>query len=290
MLIAQQPLTTDARKHFRLFVGPFDDEVLLDAHFFTNDQIRLVREMVWQTALNARMLALVGESGSGKTTILADLKERIAREAKPMRVIAPSVAAMAEKDDRGKPLKSSDILATMVMALDERATVAQTSEARKRQVLRLLGESAKAGYAHLLVIEEAHDAPRATLNQLKRLYEEMRTTRQPLLSVLLLGHPELADKLQKHDVREVLQRMAIVELPPLNVKAGELLAYMRHRVKAYCGRELEELFDAGAVAALANRLQGDVYPLAINNLANRALNKAAELGAPFVTADVAVMP
>lgn len=289
MLIAKQSLTTDARKHFKLFTGPFDDEVTQDAHLFANAEIRFVREMVWQAALNARMLALVGESGSGKTTILGDLKERIQRENKLLKIIAPSVVGMADKDTKGKPLKSSDILAAIVLDLDPKATVAQTSEARTRQVLQLLEEHRKAGWAHVLVLEEAHDSPSTTLNQFKRLHERMRVGRAPLLGILMVGHQELADKLQKNDVREVLQRTEIVELRPLGVKSGDLAAYMAHRVKAYCGRELGELFELDAIAALATRLQGDIYPLAINNLANRALNQAAELGAPVVTADVVRM-
>ena len=47
--------------------------------------------------------------------------------------------------------------------------------------------------------------PIPTLKHLKRLHERMRMGRRPMLGILLLGHPELEDKLNRFDVREVSQ-------------------------------------------------------------------------------------
>jgi type II secretory pathway predicted ATPase ExeA len=296
VLLAKQTLTQEARKAFACFTNPFDGEVTSSEEMYTNAEIRFVREACWQAATAGRFVAVVGESGSGKTTLLADLKERVHTDRKPVVVIEPSVLGMEETDTRGKVLKAGDILTAIVMTLAPQAAVAQTSEKRARQAERLLAGSTTAGNNHLLLIEEAHALPIATLKHLKRLHERMRLNgRKPMIGILLLGQPELMATLSdsRHDVREVVQRVEVVQLRPLDHELG---SYLDFRAKA-AGRELGTLMDTGAVDALRARLtvlrQGVrnsavslVYPLAVNNLVTAALNMAAELGEPLVTADV----
>jgi type II secretory pathway predicted ATPase ExeA len=296
MLLAKQTLSAEARKHFAMFTNPFDGEVTCSDEMFSNGEIRFVREACWQAATGGRFVAVVGESGAGKTTLLADLKERITTDRKPSVVIEPSVLGMEENDSRGKVLKAGDILTAICMTLAPNTPVAQTSEKRTRQAEKLLAGSTTAGNSHLLLIEEAHALPVATLKHLKRLHERMRLNgRKPMLGILLLGQPELLDTLsdRKHDVREVVQRVELVQLQPLDHDLG---AYLGFRARA-ASRDLNSLLAPEAVDALRARLtvmrQGVrnsavsmVYPLAVNNLVTACLNLAAKLGVPVVTADV----
>lgn len=297
MLLAKQTLTTEARKHFALFNNPFDGEVTASEEMFVNSEIRFVREACWQSATGGRFVAVVGESGAGKTTLLADLKERITTDRKPTVVIEPSVVGMEGSDNRGKAMKSGDILTAIIMTLAPGTTVAQTPERRSRQAEKLLADSTTAGNTHLLLIEEAHALPVSTLKHLKRLHERMRLHgRKPMIGILLLGQPELMDTLsdKRHDVREVVQRVEVVVLQPLD---HELRNYLAFRAKT-AGRELGTLLaNDDAVDAIRTRLtvlrQGVrnnavsmCYPLAVNNLLIACLNEAAALGAPLVTRDI----
>ena len=223
MLLPKQTLSEAARTQFALFTNPFSGEVTGDADMYVNGEIRFVHETVWQAALGGRMVAVIGESGAGKTTMLDDLKERIQRERASMVCIEPSVEGMEESDTKGRTLKSAEIHAAIVLTLDAKAAVAQTSEKRSRQVKRMLEESMLQGHSHLLIIEEAHALPVPTLNQLKRLHERMRMGRRPMLGILLVGHPELEKKLARWDVREVMQRTEIARLRPLG---ADLAAYL----------------------------------------------------------------
>lgn len=296
MLLPKQTLSPAARKHFSLSANPFDGEVTVSEEMFCSDEMRFVREACWQAAVGGRFVAVVGESGSGKTTLLADLKERIAVDRKPVTVIEPSVLGMEETNSRGKVLKAADILTAIVMTLAPACAVSQTSEKRTRQAEQLLAGSTTAGRAHLLLIEEAHALPVATLKHLKRLHERMRLNgRKPMLGILLLGQPELMATLQdgNHAVREVIQRLELIQLQPLD---HDLRAYLAFRAsKAGC--ELDQLVTPEAVDAIRSRLTvirqttrgraiSMVYPLAVNNLATACLNTAAQLGLPRVTADV----
>lgn len=296
MLMAKQTLSPAARKAFTLFTNPFDGEVVDDAQMFTNGEIAYVREACMQAAVGGRFVAVVSESGGGKTTMLGDLESRLQRDHKPVLVIKPWVLGMEDNDTKGKTLKSTDILASIVTTLDPLATVPQTLQARSNKAKDLLTKSTEAGYSHLLVIEEAHSLPEATLKHLKRLHE-MRMGRKPLLGILLLGQTELALKLdpRRASLREVTQRCEVVHLLPLD---GDLQGYLAHRAKA-AGRDLGDFIDASGVDEIRSRLTitrpaGNgkstatslLYPLAVNNLMTAALNVAADLGVPVVSRDV----
>lgn len=295
MLLAKQTLTPQAKRAFRLFTNPFDGEVLKDQDFFAGDDIRWVRESAWQAVLNASFVAIVGESGAGKTTILADLESRLLTDGRGVTLIKPGVLGMEETNTRGAMLKSADILHAIITALQPTAVVPQTLQARTVKAHKLLIASAEAGNSHLLVIEEAHGLPDATLKHLKRLHE-LRAGRKPLLGILLLAQPELkkrlADGLRNGAVREVAQRCEVVELLPLD---NDLRAYLSCRAAA-AGRQLGELMSDDAVEALRQRLTRKVgqtaismcYPLAVNNMVTKALNEAAATGVPLVTKDVFV--
>ena len=293
MLLAKQTLSPQARRHFKLFVNPFDGEVTTDAQFFNGADMGYVREAAWQCCQNSGFVALVGESGAGKTTMLADLEARIQAEGRGVIMIKPSVLGMEENNARGQMLKSTDILHALISTLQPDATMPQTLQARTVRAHKMLTASTETGAVHLLVIEEAHGLPDATLKHLKRLHE-LRNGRRSLLGILLIAQTELklrlAKGLQTGTLREVAQRCEIVELLPLD---GDLRAYLDCRAAA-ANRKLDELIEPAAVDQMRTRLTrktstGTVsmcYPLAANNMATKALNLAAELGVPTVTADV----
>ena len=292
MLLPKQTLTAAACQKFRLFSNPFDGDVTSDAEMFLNGEIRFVREAAWQAAVGGRFCAIVGESGAGKTTMLDDLKEQIIKEHKPLVFIEPSVLGMEDNDTRGKSIKASGIQTAIVMTLDPLEPVAQSDEKRARQVKRMLEDSTTSGRSHLLVIEEAHSLPIPTLKHLKRLHERMRMGRRPMLGILLLGHPELEDKLNRFDVREVSQRCQVARLCHLG---ADLPAYLQFRA-ANAGRKLDEFITPDGIDELKNRLTVStgaghepvllLYPLNVNNWMAAALNTAAGLGAPRVDRDV----
>ncbi|MEQ1686728.1 MAG: AAA family ATPase [Burkholderiaceae bacterium] len=291
MLPSKQILSFEARKAFGLIVNPFDGEVIEDPQMFTSGEVAFVREACLQAAIGGRFVALVGESGAGKTTVLADLEARIERDKRPVIVIKPWVLGMEGNDSQGKTLKASDILASLVTTMNPTATIKQTLQGRSNQVEKLLAESTAAGNKHLLVVEEAHCLPDATLKHLKRLHE-MRLGRAPMLGILLLAQPELKDSFRHRAsyLREVIQRCEVIDLLPLD---GDLAAYLTTRATAH-GRKLSEFIDPSGVDEIRARLttkRGSrpvslCYPLAVNNLITAAMNTAADLGAPLITRDV----
>lgn len=293
VLLPKQTLTPLAARHFKLFRNPFDGAVDRDDQFFANDEIRYVREAAWQCAQNAGFMAVIGESGAGKSTIQADLEERLAEKARSVVVMKPGVLGMEETNRAGQMLKSADVLHAIISTLAASHAMPQTLQARTLRAQKLLMASADAGNVHLLVVEEAHGMPDSTLKHMKRLHE-MRNGRRNLLGILLLAQPELKVRLtaglRSGTLREVAQRCEIVELLPLD---DALRAYLECRATAV-GRQLDTVIEPAAVLQLRARLTRKTntgvvsmaYPLAVNNMLTRAMNLAAEIGAPLVTLDV----
>lgn len=295
MLLQNTALSPEARKHFNLPRNPFQDDVQSPDDVHQTSSVRYVRATLTDCAQHHGFVAVVGESGAGKTTLAEDLEERIKAEKRDIVIIRPYVLAMEASDQKGKTLKSSHIAEAIAAALDPQLKVKSSPEARFRQVHDLLKASRRAGRRHLLVIEEAHCLPSATLKHLKR-FIELKDGMQRLIGVALIGQPELRDRLgsQNADVREVAQRCEVVELEPLD---GELESYLRHKFARF-DLKYEDVFAPDAADAIRARLvhiprggkptdaRSECYPLVVNNLVCRAMNAATRAGWPQVDAQV----
>ncbi|WP_290890613.1 AAA family ATPase [Arenimonas sp.] len=293
MLLRKQPLTQETKKHFALFSNPWDGEVTSDEEMFLTPDMRYVREAMWHAARNAGLLAVIGESGAGKTTLKEALLERIEREGKPIHVIQPSVLGLEDNDTRGKTLKAGSVADAAILTVDPHAKPPGSMEAKSRMLQRTLEESRKAGFLHLMLIEEAHCLSMTMIKHLKR-FHELKAGRTRLLSIVLIGQPELRSKLSESnfEVREFVQRCEIVTLEPLDKQLADYLAFRAKRVD----RDLAEFIDTPGIEALRARLSigrpGEkgfrslLYPLAVNNMMTAAMNHAADLGAPKINADI----
>lgn len=296
MLLSKCSLSLEARRHFELFLNPFDGEVGSDSQLYLNGEMAYIREAMWQTANHSSFVGVCGESGAGKSTLLADLMDRIEREKLKLVVVKPTV--VATHNGKEVRLSGQDILTAIILQMDPLARVKVDTQRRRKQAKDLITQSVLSGNKHLLLLEEAHKLPKDSLKSLKVLHEEMRAGRGPSLGILLLAQPELRTKLQgenAYDVREVSQRLEILDLRPL--MGASLNEYLKHRCDA-AGKELARFIDVDGIDALRERLvlkkSGGLkpqyvslsYPLAINNFMTAALNKAAEIGAPKVTANI----
>lgn len=296
MLLRKQTLFPATRKHFGLFRDPFQDDIQSCDDLYVSPDIRYIREAMFQTSKHGGLLAVVAESGAGKTTLMRDLEDRIVRENQPILLIKPYVLAMEDNDQKGKTLKATHIAEALMAAVAPLEKPKSSPEARFAQLHKALRESHTAGYRHCLVIDEAHSLPIPTIKHLKRFFE-LELGFKKLLSIILIGQPELAAKLSERnqDVREVVQRCEMVELAPLD--GGRLDEYLKFKF-GRLGKPIGEVIDPSGIDALRAKLTltstrrdrpetvSLLYPLALANLLTACMNLAAEIGVPTVTADV----
>ena len=296
MLLRKQTLFPATRKHFGLFRDPFQDDIQSHEDMYVSPDIRYIREAMFQTSKHGGLLAVVAESGAGKTTLMRDLEDRIVRENQPILLIRPYVLGMEDNDQKGKTLKATHIAEALMAAVAPLEKPKSSPEARFAQLHKALRESHTAGYRHCLVIDEAHSLPIPTIKHLKRFFE-LELGFKKLLSIILIGQPELKAKLSERnqDVREVVQRCEMVELAPLD--GGRLDEYLKFKFDRL-GKPIGEVIDPSGIDALrakltfaSNRRERPetvslLYPLAVGNLLTACMNLAAEIGVPTVTADV----
>lgn len=293
MFLRRDSIKAPAKKQFGIFTNPFDDVRTTDDVYLSPD-IRYVREGLMDAVRNSGFMAVVGESGSGKTTLRCELIERLRDQ--PVIFIQPNIQGMEENDEKGKSLKTSHIAEAILSAVAPLERPKASMEARLAQVIRKLSDSSRSGYSHVLIIEEAHSLSITMLKHLKRLHE-MKDGMRRLLGIVLIGQPELAQKLSAQNpmVREVVQRCEVVTLNPLQ---EYLKPFLQQRFKSV-GLDLANIMDDDAIEAIRTRLSATVthrdkttttysllYPLLVQNLVTTAINTAAEYGLPKVTAEI----
>jgi len=108
--------------------------------------------------------------------------------------------------------------------------------------------------------------PGETLEQI-RIISNLETEKVKLIQIVLLGQPELADKLASPHLRQLEQRISVrFHLMPLSPQ--ETTEYIRHRISVAGGRDTVHLDDR-ALKFISEHTQG--VPRRINVLCDRAL-------------------
>lgn len=134
----------------------------------------------------------------------------------------------------------------------------------------------------LLLIDEAQNLSIENL-EMVRMLSNLETTRNKLLQIILVGQPELGDKLDSYELRQLAQRISLsAHLTPLG--ADEAAGYIRHRVNIAAQRQAY-IFTKGACRHIYQYSKG--IPRVINIASDRALLSAYSLNRPIVTSAIA---
>ena len=255
-------------EHFRLSGEPFS--LTPDPAFlFLSAKHREAMAAVQYGLLNGRgFITLIGEVGTGKTTILYSVLSQLGPE-----VAAAYVPYAAHTFD--------DLLAAALKDLGEQPPAGSSRLALLEILQRLLLQRDAAGVRTALVIDEAQSLTDATFEEL-RLLSNFETYTHKLLQIVLVGQPELQQRLRQQNLRQLQQRVSVrAIINPLD--ADEMEAYIFHRLKQVGGDE--RLFEPAALRLIVRHSQG--IPRRANILCHNALLFALGRSAPRVTAAVA---
>jgi general secretion pathway protein A len=135
----------------------------------------------------------------------------------------------------------------------------------------------------VLVVDEAHQLSVDILEEI-RLLTNLETTQDKLLQVLLVGQPELDEKLDSADLRQLKQRIAHrCRLAPLDL--SETRGYVERRLQV-AGLNLGShlLFPPDAIAAVYRHSRG--IPRLINTICENALITAYAQQRQSVTSEI----
>lgn len=237
------------------------------AFFFSSTMHKLALSMLEYAIVSGSELCLVtGEVGSGKTTLLHCLLARAQGRA-TIGVISNTHRAFG------------DLLDLILGAFFLDDSDASTATKYKRFVAFVEGER-KLGRRAVLIVDEAQNL---TIDDLEaiRILTNVNAAGRKCLQIVLVGQPELREKLQQRSLRQLVQRIPVdVDLKSLTHK--EIGCYVIHRLRL-CGGD-ERLFTPAAIDAVARHSQG--VPRVINLLCDLALVFAYAEHAPAVTGTI----
>ena len=120
----------------------------------------------------------------------------------------------------------------------------------------------------VLVVDEAHHLSAEILEEI-RLLTNLETVHEKLLQILLVGQPELDDKLDSIGLRQLKQRIALrSHLEPLDV--NETKGYIERRLQlAAMNGHVPAIFPAETIASVYQHSHG--IPRLINTICENAL-------------------
>lgn len=203
---------------------------------------------------------VTGEVGTGKTLLCRALLDRLGEKTSTALILNPCLG----------PLE------LLRLIVSDFGIIAQTSEkpGLLEALNRFLLAKLQLGEHVVLIIDEAQTLPDQSLEEI-RLLSNLETDREKLLQMVLVGQPELLDKLRLPHLRQVNQRITVrCGLQPLQPQ--EIRQYVAHRLRVASGRERPDIFSPAGLQALSRLSRG--YPREINALCDRALLAAYAAG------------
>ena len=209
-------------------------------------------------------IMITGEVGPGKTTLAKALVHRLEGPVRTALILNPSYTG---------PQLLRAVLRDFGLLPNPEAqgphstrTLPGKGELLARLEQFLLHQAERGGNA-ALILDEAQALSVSALEQV-RLLSNVETPKRKLLQIVLLGQPELTQRLASDTRLRALQQRVAVRYQIQPLEEQEVAEYIRHRLHA-AGFEPGPLFTEGAVNLIARAAHG--IPRQINLLCDQAL-------------------
>jgi len=202
------------------------------------------------------LMLLTGEVGTGKTTLINRLLDWLHQQGTPTAFIF-------------NPHLETSHLFEFILADFE---VPFDSRSRGNALMRLnqwLIERYRAGDIPVLIVDEAQGLPIHVLEEIRMLLN-LETPHEKLLQIVLVGQPELEERLKRHDLRQLKQRI-MLRCKTAALTLEETHDYIRARLHI-AGANGKPVFASQAIDAVHFYSRG--IPRVANLLCEHALINA----------------
>lgn len=231
--------------------------------YFTPSHKEVMANLHYGIENGKGLIVITGEVGTGKTTILRWMLERLDRTVLVAYVFNPRLTV-------------PEFYQYFTTLLDIR------DWETKSELLIQLGKTLESRHARglrtVLIVDEAQGLSPYVLEEI-RLLSNFESNSAKQLQIVLTGQPELRDVLNKPELRQVKQRVALRgQIKPLpNVEETKRYIFARLLV---AGADRTDIFSPGAIDFIFRCSEG--IPRQINNLCDNALLTGYAAGEPTI--------
>ncbi len=238
--------------YYGLTAPPFDITPNPRFLFYSAKHREAYNHLLYGLRERKGFIQLTGEVGAGKTTLCRAMLEQLDEHYSTALILNPVMSA----DEMVKAVATEFGLPTF--GLDRQETLATINEFLLQQLER--------DKETVLIIDEAQDLTDELLEHV-RLLSNLETEDRKLLQIILLGQPELRDRLNNHRLRQLRQRITVrYHLLPLN--RIEVSQYVQHRLHISGGNGTP-CFTRPALWRIYHYTQG--IPRLVNAVCDKAL-------------------
>ena len=201
----------------------------------------------------AGFIELTGEIGTGKTTLCRALLNQLDEKTKSAFIFNSN-------------LSETQLMQTIVSDLGIQ-TGQKTKGGLFSDLNAFLIEQLRLGHNVVIILDEAQNLSLKMLEQI-RMLSNLESENEKLLQIVLVGQPELRDKLKRPELRQLRQRIAVrYHIGALDRE--EVAQYIAHRLRLAGENGKGPIFDEAAIDEIY-RYSGGI-PRVINLVCNKAL-------------------
>jgi len=223
--------------------------------YFSEQHVEALNHILYGIRERKGFIAITGEVGSGKTTLCRTLLERLDKDTRSAYIFNPD-------------LSGSQLLRAIVADLG-----LDSSGRTKKDLLDTLNtfliDALPRGNNVVIILDEAQGLGKRQLEQV-RLLSNLETDTEKLLQIILVGQPELREKLDDPRMKQLKQRITVrYHIDPL--PKPEVYKYIDHRLKV-AGCDQPPHFTDEAMDVIYSFSEG--IPRVINMVCDRSLLNA----------------
>jgi len=254
--------------YFGFQVNPFKAKPDSTYYFPGQSHEEAIAHLRYAVSQEEGFVLITGEKGIGKTTIcryfLQNLDEKI-------------IVLFCPRAEQS-PKRLLKIIITDLGITSIRDNMKDYIDALNEFLMQKKVEQKKV----VFLFDEAHKFNWDVLEQI-RLLSNLETTREKLLQIILIGCPDLSDRLDSYKYRQLRQRMSVTyQLYPLS--EHETSQYITHRI-TLVGRGALIKFDSSAFRHIYRYSKG--IPRLINEVCDRVLMAAYKLREKQISGNIA---
>jgi general secretion pathway protein A len=239
-------------EYYKLKHAPFDITPNPRFLFHSSKHREAFNHLLYGIRERKGFVQLTGEVGAGKTTLCRALLDQLDSHFSTALILNPVLSA----DELIQAIATE--FGLNVKGEDRRETVSAISEFLLRQL--------EYGKETVLIIDEAQNLTEDLLEQV-RLLSNIETDDRKLLQIVLMGQPELRDRLNSPRLKQLRQRITVrFHLAPLS--RAEVAQYIQHRLQV-SGANGVPCFTPPAVWRVFNYSGG--IPRLVNAVCDKAL-------------------